>query len=118
MGRIEQSDIILSEELSRTAEGVEVNAMFQSNDARMECLESQQTNHMMACLNCRFHSDPARSVRPFCHGALGSVGSRQMPQLPQASAKYPLNSVPSSQTTISGMPRNLIQLSAKAFHTF
>ena len=36
-----------------TTEGVEVNAMFQSNDARMECLESQQTNHMMACLNCR-----------------------------------------------------------------
>lgn len=36
-----------------TPEGVEANAMFQSSDARIECLESQQTKHMMKCLNCR-----------------------------------------------------------------
>ena len=36
-----------------TPEGIEVNARFESNDARIECLESQQSKHMMACLKCR-----------------------------------------------------------------
>ena len=57
-----------------------------------------------AYLNIFFHSFPALSMRPFCHGARASVGNKATPLCITISPKWPWNSDPGSTTMMSGKP--------------